>query len=63
MLADAASIQSLEISPDGRRVAFVAGSSEANALNVVNMDGQDQRRLVASEELPLVWIKTLPISL
>ena len=52
-LADAANVQSLSISPDGRRVAFVAGTSEANSLHVVNVDGQDQRRLVASEELPI----------
>ena len=53
LLADATAIQSLSISPDGRRVAYIAGSPEANALYVVNVDGQDQRRLIASDELPL----------
>ena len=52
-LGDAATVQALSISPDGRRVAYVSGNSEANSLNVVNIDGQDQRVLISSTELPL----------
>ncbi len=52
-LADVDNVQALAISPDGRRIAFVAGTSEANNLYMVNTDGQDQRLLSTSEELPL----------
>ena len=52
-LGDVANVQRLSISPDGRRVAYVAGNSEANSLNVVNIDGKDQRVLVSSSELPM----------
>ncbi len=52
-LADISNVQTLEISPDGRRVAFVSGSSEVNALFVVNIDGQDLRMLLSSSDLPL----------
>jgi hypothetical protein len=53
LLGDAANVQVMSISPDGRRVAYVSGNSEANSLNVVNIDGQDQRVLISSTELPL----------
>lgn len=53
LLTDIGDVQALAISPDGRRIAFVAGTSQANSLYVVNVDGQDQRRLVSTEELPL----------
>ncbi len=53
LLADSVAIQALALSPDGSRVAYTAGSLESNALYVVNVDGQDQRRLAVSEELPL----------
>lgn len=52
-LGDSAAIQEIALSPDGRRAAYTNGSSEANALFVINVDGQDQRRLAVSEELPL----------
>ncbi len=52
-LGDAANVQALSISPDGRRVAYVTGNSEANSLSVVNIDGQDQRLLLSSLDLPL----------
>ena len=51
-LADGVNVQTLSISPDGRRIAFISGSSEANSLNVVNTDGQDLRTLLISNELP-----------
>ena len=52
-LADMVNVQNLSISPDGRRIAFISGSSEANNLHVVNIDGQDLRSLMISSELPL----------
>ena len=39
-------------SPDGRRIAYVAGTENANSLNIVNVDGGDQRTLVTSGILP-----------
>jgi len=52
-LTDVVNVQSLSISPDGRRIAFISGSSEANILNAVNTDGQDLRTLLISTDLPL----------
>ncbi|MDX1415625.1 MAG: SH3 domain-containing protein [Candidatus Promineifilaceae bacterium] len=52
-VSDVGDVSSLEISPDGRRIAFLSGTGEANDLYVVNTDGQDLRRLVSSEELPV----------
>mgnify|MGYP001818547919 CR=1 FL=1 len=52
-LADVDNVQSLTISPDGRRVAFVSATSEINTLFVVNIDGQDLRKLLSSPDLPL----------
>ncbi|MFN2207442.1 MAG: SH3 domain-containing protein [Candidatus Promineifilaceae bacterium] len=40
-------------SPDGRRIAYVAGGENANNLNIVNVDGGDHRTLVSSTILPL----------
>lgn len=50
-LVDEASVQRIAISPDGRRVAFVAGTFRANSLNLVNMDGGGLQTLVATEDL------------
>ena len=52
-LTEAVNVQTLSISPDGRRIAFISGSSDANSLNVVNTDGQDLRALLLSSDLPL----------
>ena len=52
-LTDMVNVQNLSISPDGRRIAFISGFSEANNLNVVNTDGQDLRTLLISSELPI----------
>jgi uncharacterized protein YraI len=40
-------------SPDGRRIAYIAGRDSANSLNIVNVDGGDHRTLVTSVILPL----------
>ncbi len=52
-LADIVNVQRLSISPDGRRVAFIASTLTNNRLYVVNADGQDLRNLLDSNELPL----------
>jgi hypothetical protein len=52
-LVDSADVQGLLISPDGRRVAYKAGSFSANELRVVNINGEDERTLVASSDLPI----------
>ncbi len=52
-LTDVINVQRLSISPDGRRIAFISGSSEGNSLIVVNTDGQGLRTLLESTELPL----------
>ncbi len=51
-LSDGVNVQNLSISPDGRRIAFISGSSETNSLKIVNTDGQDVRSLLISNELP-----------
>lgn len=50
-LAEVGNVQRVTISPDGRRVAYLAGTSRANSLNLVNVDGRDRRTLVVSDEL------------
>ncbi len=52
-LTELANVQRFAVSPDGRRVAFISGSAEGNSLNVVNTDGQDQRTLLISSDLPI----------
>ena len=46
-------VQRFSFSPDGRRIAYVAGRKDANSLNIVNVDGGDYRTLVSSTILPL----------
>ncbi len=53
-LVEDQNIQRLYISPDGLRVAYVAGNSQANSLNVVNINGQDKRTLVSAEATPFL---------
>ena len=52
-LTDSGNVLSLSISPDGRRIAFISGSTAGNNLNVVNIDGQGLLTLVSSTDLPL----------
>lgn len=52
-LAQVGNVQTAVIAPDGRRVAYVAGSLQSNTLNVVNIDGRDVRTLVNSEDMTL----------
>lgn len=40
-------------SPEGHRIAYVAGAELSNSLNIVNLDGGDHRTLVTSGILPL----------
>ncbi|MFN2210678.1 MAG: SH3 domain-containing protein [Candidatus Promineifilaceae bacterium] len=46
-------VEHFAFSPDGRRIAYTAGSESTNSLNVVNVDGGDHRTLVSSNILPL----------
>ncbi len=48
-----ADVQQFAFSPDGRRIAFVAGNDRANRIYIVNVDGSDQRALVLSSDLPV----------
>ncbi len=41
------------ISPDGKKVAYTTGTSEVNILNVVNVDGSENKALVSSSDLPV----------
>ena len=52
-LSEVGNVQQVALAPDGRRVAFVAGTSQANALSVVNVDGQGERMLAISTDLPV----------
>lgn len=52
-LADAVEVETLSIAPDGRRIAFLAVTTDANALYVVNIEGEDLRLLADAAELPL----------
>ncbi len=51
-LTDMANVHRFTISPDGRRIAYIAGAADGNSLNVVNTDGQDQRTLLIASDLP-----------
>lgn len=51
-LATQTDISRLLISPDGKKVAFLGGSSEANILGYFNTDGDGGDILVASVSLP-----------
>lgn len=46
-------VERFVFSPDGHRIAYVAGTESSNSLNVVNLDGGDHRTLVTSSILPL----------
>lgn len=50
-LVEEATVQRIALSPDGRRVAFVAGTFRANSLNVVSVDGSGLQTLIASEAM------------
>lgn len=54
LLVEDQNIQRLYISPNGLRVAYIAGNSQANSLNVVNINGQDKRTLVSAEATPFL---------
>lgn len=55
-LVDTASIQRVAIAPDGRSIAFTAldPATGHNELRLVHADGQNERTLVRSAELPRV---------
>ena len=44
-------VQQAFISPDGRRVAYIASSTGNVLLNVINIDGSEENNLVSSEDL------------
>ena len=54
LLVEDQNIQRLYLAPNGLRVAYIAGNSQANSLNVVNIDGQDKRTLVSAEATPFL---------
>jgi hypothetical protein len=49
----AAGVGQFAFSPEGHRIAYIAGTELSNSLNIVNLDGGDHRTLVASSILPL----------
>lgn len=50
-LSDLPNVQQIALAPDGRRVAFIAGTYPDNHLHVINIDGQGQKTLVTSADL------------
>lgn len=46
-------VQRFSFSPDGRRIAYLAGTESSNSLNIVNVDGGDHRTLLTSSILPV----------
>lgn len=52
-IGERSDVQALQISPDGRKIAYRAGIFPAGDLRVINVDGSDDRALVAATDLPL----------
>jgi hypothetical protein len=52
-LVDDSQVTAIDIAPDGRRVAYLTGSSGPNSLKTVNIDGRDERTLVEAADLEL----------
>lgn len=46
-------VQRFSFSPDGRRIAYTAGTNRSNSLNIVNVDNGDHRTLVTSNIIPV----------
>ena len=44
-------VQRFSFAPDGRRIAYTAGTDSSNSLNLVNVDNGDHRILVSSNTL------------
>ncbi|MBE2196989.1 MAG: hypothetical protein IAE79_00165 [Anaerolinea sp.] len=52
-------VQDVLISPDGRKIAYKAGAIPNNELRVINVDGSDDRLLVAAADFPVTVIETV----
>jgi dipeptidyl aminopeptidase/acylaminoacyl peptidase len=53
-LVEAADVEQPLISPDGRKIAYIAGGRESNALHVVTLDNGQNQMLVDTADLPVV---------
>jgi dipeptidyl aminopeptidase/acylaminoacyl peptidase len=53
-LVEAANVEQPLISPDGSRVAYIAGGRESNALHVVTLDNGQDQMLVDTADLPVM---------
>lgn len=52
-LVEAAGVEQPLISPDGRKIAYIASGRESNALHVVTLDNGQDQILVDSADLPV----------
>jgi dipeptidyl aminopeptidase/acylaminoacyl peptidase len=54
LLVEGANVEQPMISPDGRKIAYIASGEEANSLRVFSLDNGEDQLLVDTSELPVM---------